>query len=347
MPSPTADPPPVVAVGASAGGVEALRDFVARLPADFPAAVLVVLHIPATAVSALPMILDRAGAVPVREARDGDRLVAGTVLVAAPDRHLIVLDGRVSLTRGPSENGHRPAVDVLLRTAAHALGPRAAAVVLSGSLDDGAAGALSVARRGGLCVVQDFGEALYDGMPRAAAASVSVGFPPAGLDALRVLPIAEMASVLEEWAASLPPPAETSPEVLLQREAEVAELDAEEMHDPDRPGVPSGFGCPDCAGALFQIDEGGLRRFRCRVGHAWSPESLLGQQSAALESALWMALRSLEEKAALNDDLRDNAARSGHTITAARFGNNAEEARRAAELVRQLVSEIGGGSVED
>jgi two-component system chemotaxis response regulator CheB len=124
-------------------------------------------------------------------------------------------------------------------------------------------------------------------------------------------------------------------------EVEMADLDAETMHEPDRPGVPAGFGCPNCAGALFQIDEGGLRRYRCRVGHAWSPESLLAEQTVAMESALWMALRSLEEKAALNTDLGQRAAAEGHDLTAHRFEENARETLHAAELVRRLIDELG------
>jgi two-component system, chemotaxis family, protein-glutamate methylesterase/glutaminase len=334
MPDSTQHAPPVVVVGASAGGVEALRDFAAALPVDFEACVLVVLHVPSGARSALPAILNRACKLPVRHANDGDPVVAGVVMVAPPDHHLVLLDGRVSLTRGPRENGHRPAVDVLFRTAARAGAQRVAAVVLSGSLDDGAAGALAVVQRGGMCVVQDFDEALYDAMPRAAAqaAGVADGVP------TRYIP-----EVLAEWIAT---PASTPHDdlsVLLETEAEMAELDPGTMHDPERPGVPAGFGCPDCAGALYEIDDGGLRRFRCRVGHAWSPETLLARQTVALESALWMALRSLEEKAALNVQMHDQAANEGRDITATRFLESAEEARRAAEMVRRLVIDIGSG----
>jgi two-component system, chemotaxis family, protein-glutamate methylesterase/glutaminase len=332
---PTASgPPPVVVVGASAGGVEALQRFAASLPAGFPCCVLVVLHIPATGHSALPSILDRAGPLTARQADDGTAIRAGEILVAPPDHHLVVLDGRVAITRGPQENGHRPAVDVLFRSAARALGHRVAGVVLSGALDDGAAGAVAVAERGGLCLVEDFEEALYSGMPRATFQAVS---------SAKQIGVAEMAQILGEWSRTADDADPDAPSVLLEMEAEMAELDPDAMHDTDRPGTPAGFGCPDCAGALYQIEDGGLRRFRCRVGHAWSPESLLARQSIAMESALWMALRGLEEKAALNIEMAERAKYEGRPMVATRFIDNAAEARRAAELVRQLLADIGTG----
>jgi two-component system chemotaxis response regulator CheB len=326
----------VVVVGASAGGVEALRTLVSDLPADLPACVLVVLHLPSTGMSALPLILDRAGTLPARHAVEGDRLAPGTILVAPPDRHLIVLDDQVTLSRGPRENGHRPAVDVLFRTAARAHDGAVIAVVLSGALDDGAAGMVAVRHRGGTGIVQDFDDALYPSMPQAAYAAAGVE---------HVVPVKEIPALLGALLRDHPggrrseaaPPAEP----LLEVEAALADLDPDAMHDPDRPGSPSGFGCPDCHGALFQITEGALSRFRCRVGHAWSPQSLLAQQSQALEGALWMALRGLEEKAALSRDLGDRAADTGHDLSATRFRETATEALGAAELVRRLIQEIG------
>jgi two-component system chemotaxis response regulator CheB len=327
---------PVIVVGASAGGVEGLQRFAASLPAGFPGCVLVVLHIPATGHSALPAILDRAGPLRARQAEDGDELRPGEILVAPADRHLVVLDGRVALTRGPQENGHRPAVDVLFRSAARAHGAQVAAVVLSGALDDGAAGAVAVAERGGLCLVQDLEEALYDGMPSAACAAVA---------SAKQCRVADMPAVLEDWSRTLGDALSGAPSVLLEREADMAELDPDALHDPVRPGVPAGFGCPDCAGSLYQIDEGGLRRFRCRVGHAWSPESLLARQTIAMESALWMALRSLEDKAALNIEMAARAEDEERLMAATRFHEAAAEAHRAAEMVRTLVTEIGTGDV--
>jgi two-component system chemotaxis response regulator CheB len=323
---------PVVVVGASAGGVEALRDFVSVLPRDLPACVLVVLHLPRDAPSALPAILRRAGSLPARHAVNGEPLAPGVVLVAPPDHHLMVVDGEVALTHGPQENGHRPAVDVLFRSAARARDSQTIGVVLSGSLDDGAAGSLAITARGGRVLVQDPDEALYPSMPEAALRA-------SGTD-VRV-PIRRMGDVISTWLTEMPGPGPDPSEQMLQ-EVRMAELDPGSLHEPERPGTPAGFGCPECAGALYQIDEGNLRRYRCRVGHAWSPESLLAQQTADMESALWMALRALEEKAALNTDLSRRASDQGHDRTATRFDESADENHHAAELVRQLIERMAG-----
>jgi len=325
----------VVVVGASAGGVEALTQLTRALPIDLPAAVLVVLHIPPHVSSSLPAILSRNGALPARHPTDGQLLRPGEILVAPPDHHLLVDDDRVRLSRGPQENGHRPAVDVLFRTAAFSAGARAIGVVLSGALDDGTAGLISIKERGGLALVQDPEDAVYPGMPLSAIAHVPVD---------RIANPGELAQYLgqltRESSGSQPP----GRVPWLEFESKIARLDGEAMNSPDRPGTPAGFGCPDCAGALFEIDEGGLTRFRCRVGHAWSADSLLGQHALQLESALWMALRSLEEKAALSAQLHERALGRGNTITAERYAEQTAASLHAAGLIRSMLQSRIGGS---
>jgi two-component system chemotaxis response regulator CheB len=330
----------LVVVGASAGGVEALRVLLGSLPPDFPAAVLVVMHLPATGRSALPEILDRACPLPVRRVESGAPLQPGAVTVAAPDHHLLVVGDRVLLSRGPRENGHRPAVDVLFRTAARSAGPRVVAVVLSGALDDGTAGMIAVRERGGVGVVQDPEDALYPSMP---AHALEVG------SADHAVPVAKMGALLTDLVTEDIPDAAPAASELMDKEAAVAEFDVAALSDDDRPGSPSGFGCPSCHGALFTITEGGMERYRCRVGHAWSPEALAAEQSEALESALWMALRGLEERAALSLRMGERAQERGHTHTARTFRDRHDEAQAAALLIRRLLQheDLDGGPLPD
>jgi two-component system chemotaxis response regulator CheB len=321
----------VVVVGASAGGVEALRDLVAGLPADLPAAVLVVLHVPAGSRSALAKVLARTSRLPVRAAVEGAPLEPGTVTVAVPDRHLLLTEGeRLTLSLGPRENGHRPSVDALFRSAAQMAGPRVIGAVLSGALDDGASGLIAVTSRGGIAVVQDPDDALYDSMPRNACAAVG---------AAHVLPAAEIGPLLGHLTGEeLDDDVQVAPAPLeLRMENAMTQLDAESWGAEGHLGDPVPLTCPDCHGPLFRIPDGVLHRFRCLVGHAWSAESLAAQHTNAVEGALWMALRTLEEKAELSRAMAARAVAAGHALTARTFSERAEDAHQAALLVRDLL----------
>jgi two-component system chemotaxis response regulator CheB len=164
----------LVVIGASAGGVNALKRLVAGLPDDLPAAVCIVLHLARGSPSALAGILDRAGPLPCRFAELDQPLHIGEVVIAPPDHHLEVEDGLVHVTAGPRDNGYRPAVNVLFRTAAAARHSRVVGVILSGTMEDGAAGLAVIKAAGGAAVVQSPEDAEYPGMPASALAHVSV-----------------------------------------------------------------------------------------------------------------------------------------------------------------------------
>jgi two-component system, chemotaxis family, protein-glutamate methylesterase/glutaminase len=322
-------PRDIVVVGASAGGVEALRALASGLPADLPATVLVVLHMPARGASALPAILRRAGSLDAVTASNGVRPTQGRIYVAPPDHHLLLADDRLRLSHGPTENGHRPAVDALFRSAARAAGPRVIGVVLSGVLDDGAAGLVSIARRGGLAMVQEPGDALYAGMPHSALRHVAAD---------HVVPAAEMGFILKYLvreqvdvaAAPLPSPLDVIESNI------AAQSDQGTGYEVAGMARFSGFSCPDCQGNLVELDTE-TARYRCRVGHAWTAEALLEQQSAELERAMWTALRTLDEKVNLSRRLQTDARKRGNPTLSDRYRDTAEESQSAATVLRRFL----------
>lgn len=312
----------MIVIGASAGGVQALIDLVARLPADLPAAVLVVLHL-GPGKSALPDILTRSGPLQACHPADGEQLRPGRIYAAPPDLHMVLRDSRIMLVRGPRENGHRPAIDVLFRSAARAYGGRVVGLVLTGNLDDGTAGLLAIKRQGGVTMVQDPHEAAYPSMPVSALENVEVD---------HVLPLAKLAQMIGQLART---PAGGNGRQAW-RESQMAEerlgQSGEEI------GIPSGFTCPDCGGALWEKHDGELVRYRCRTGHAFSPESLDNAQQEALEAALWAALRALEERISLSRRISQRLRDSGLQGGAARFNAQADAAAAHVGLLRGMLN---------
>jgi two-component system, chemotaxis family, protein-glutamate methylesterase/glutaminase len=322
----------IVVVGTSAGGVDALLTLVKTLPGSFPAPICVVLHIPPDSPSLLAQILSRSTSLKVKEAEDGERYDKGTVYIAPPDRHLLIADdGTLHVGRGPRENRHRPAVDPLFRSAALSHGRRAIGVILSGTLDDGTAGLMAIKQRGGIALVQDPRDAIYPGMPQSALQNVEVD---------HVVPVREIADKLVEIVASPLPPRVLKPIVDddLKLEVKMAELDHDALAGDDRPGEPSPYSCPDCGGVLWEIENGEYVRFRCRVGHAFSPETMLGAQSDKLEEALWAAMKTLEESARLSKRLAQNERGRGHEWLAERFEKKEKDARARVETIRKFLA---------
>lgn len=277
----------VIVIGASAGGLQVLQRIMGDLPANLPASVFVVQHVGQT--SHLAPILDRAGPLPVTWAESGTPIKIGHVYVAPPERHLLLHDRHLLLRRGPQENLVRPAIDPLFRSAAATFGGRVIGVVLSGALNDGAAGLHAVKRCGGLAVVQDPHDAVMPEMPQSALFNTDVD---------HVLPGPAIGALLAELAAR---PAGPTPEIPLdiRLEAAIAAQELGDMATEDRLGRLSRFTCPDCHGTLWEINDNGVLRFRCHVGHAFTGEVMLAAQTQQIEQTLWSLMRSHAERAAL------------------------------------------------
>ena len=325
----------IVVVGFSAGGIEPLLRLVEALPADFPGAVFVVHHFPPQSVSALPNILQRASALDVVQAVDGDAIVPGRICVARPDQHLVLTGGRVRCTNGPREQGHRPAIDPLFRSAARTFGPRVVGVILSGTLDDGTVGLIEIKARGGLALVQEPEEAAYSGMVMSALRNVAVD---------RAAPARELAAILdgvarhEEPGQDLCPPGLHGDFAVGSRNApEPSMAGTAAIRNPAALGRPSPLVCPECGGVLFEREQDDFLHFRCHVGHAFSEEAMFASQSRAVEGALWSAVRALEEKAELSRRLAEQAGHRGLHRAVTQFETAAREAEHGSSVLRRTL----------
>jgi two-component system chemotaxis response regulator CheB len=323
----------IVLIGGSAGALEPLRRLLSDLPGDLAATLFVVVHTGANTHDSLGRILDRAGPLPTELARDGLAFEPGRVYVAQPDLHLLLEDGRMLLRRGPRENLSRPAIDPLFRSAAAAHGARVIGLLLSGMLYDGASGLRAIKRCGGIAVVQDPADALYPEMPRHALQLSEVDYSPgaAGLAKLLVALVAEPAG----------PSPEVPEDIRLEVRITAQDVGRRAEAQLERPVALS---CPECGGALREITEGEVLRYRCHVGHAYDAELLLGAQTDVVERALWTALRALEDRAAL---LRRMARqRTISNSLASRWAERAAEHEADAQAVRSLLLDAGRPDLE-
>lgn len=301
----------IVAIGASAGGIEVLLDIVGDLPADLAAALFVVVHLPSGHASALPELLTQRGTLPAVHPLHAERIERGKIYVAPPDNHLQLLPGFIEVVRGPKDNGHRPAADVLFRTAAASYGSRVIGVVLSGYQDCGTAGMMSIKARGGISVVQDPATAMAAEMPRHVIERVEVD---------HVVHPRDLPGLIKRLVGTPAGPAIDPPQIVRQ-------IEGHEL------GVRAEVVCPICEGVLTEAQPGVFHHFRCHVGHAFTLESLVREQSDEMERALWSAVRALEESAAL-------ALRVSRYETAdvkARFAEKAQTHRQHADHIRQLL----------
>jgi len=316
----------IIVIGTSAGGVDALTELTSHLPKKFDASIFVVMHIGST--SALPEILSRRGNLPAVAAQNNKRYRPGCIYCAPPQCHLLIKDHVTTLSRGPRENGHRPAVDVLFRSAARAHREKVVGVVLTGGRDDGSAGLFTIKARGGIAIVQDPNEAMTRNMPANALEMVDVDF---------CLPIRQIAKVLVQLVEGK---ATNITESLVSGTKIEEHVDA--VHSKRQPpGQQVPFACPECNGPLYEASEGKLTRFQCIVGHAFSPESLSEEHSAALERALWTAIRKLKERVVLHEDLLAGKHRNnGEKELMDRLEESITTAEQDIKLLRDVLDRV-------
>ncbi len=311
-----------IVIGASAGGVETLREVVSRLPADLPAPVFVVLHIPPYVESGLPHILSHCGLLEAIHPDDGAAIKAGSIYVAPPDHHLLIEGRRIGVKKGPKENRFRPSIDALFRSAAYTYGPRAIGVVLSGALDDGTSGLWSIERLGGVTVVQLPSEARFEQMPRSALEYVQV---------THTLPSTEIGSLLSRLAGEPLPKGvaeitmDDDGKARMKIELEIAGAKSAFQKGVMELGALTPFTCPECHGALVRIGEGKMSRFRCHTGHAYTDSALLEGVMETTGEMLWQVIRSFEESLMLLNHMGNHLKQAGDPDRAETFFVKARE----------------------
>jgi two-component system chemotaxis response regulator CheB len=330
-------PPRIIVIGASSGGVEPLRNVVSQLPSGFPIPVFATMHVPADYHSLLPSLLSRASALPALHPKDGTKIEPAHVYVAPSDHHLLVDDGFIAVKRGPKENGFRPSIDALFRSAAYSYGPGAVGVVLSGAMNDGASGLWSIKRLGGTAVVQEPAQSAYPSMPRSALEYVEADF--------RGSP-EQIGKYLARLPADLSPESH-DPSARLDRDARRMALETQIAAGVILPesaildmGDLSPFTCPECRGTLVKITEGNMLRFRCHTGHGYTAAALLESLTATVEAIIWQATRGSQEVSMLLEHIAGHLRASGDEEQARSFLEKSREInRRAAELHKLAVGQ--------
>lgn len=342
----------MIVVGASAGGIDALKKLLAPLPADLDASVFIVWHMAPSVRGVLPQILSSVTAIPVGHALDGELIQPNRIYVAPPDHHLLLEAGRIRLTRGPKENRFRPAIDPLFRSAALYYGNRVMGVILSGALDDGTAGLWTIKERGGLALVQDPAEAEVPSMPESAIERVAVDYVlPVAQLATRLIELAQQtvarpnATDTQETASGGVSDRRTGPSGVRPSDWQKTALEIQVAANDNDAGMAlfshgtlSPYTCPECHGVLTMLREGSLTRFRCHTGHAYSADTLLATLTETIEHNLYTTLRSMEEAMILLNHLGDHYAEANQPKLAALYFQKAEETRNRADGIRQATT---------
>jgi two-component system, chemotaxis family, protein-glutamate methylesterase/glutaminase len=321
---------PIVVIGASAGGFDALKELVSKLPSDFNGAIFIVWHMSPTIEGVLPNVLNRLNSLfHASNAIDKEPILPKRIYVAPPDKHLLIEKGRVRVTRGPKENRFRPAVDPLFRSAAFNYGETVIGIILSGALDDGTAGLWSVKYYGGTAIVQDPEEAKVIGMPENALREVDVDY---------CVPVTKIADILAKWQ----PRQKVNDDVVKNDKKTEAEIRIASQDNAFALGIMelgelTPFTCPECHGVLASLKDGNIKRYRCHTGHAFSADSLLSSITERIEESIFGAIRGMDESVMLLNHVGDHFAEKNETKLASYYFNKAKEAQDRSAILRLAV----------
>ncbi|WP_096608029.1 chemotaxis protein CheB [Calothrix sp. NIES-2100] len=322
----------IIVIGTSAGGLKALGAIVGALRSDIDAVLLIVQHLAADKPSILPQILADVGSLPASHPVDGEEIDKGRIYIAPPDHHLLVDQGHIRIVRGPQENRFRPAIDALFRSAARAYGPRVVGVVLTGYLDDGTVGLQAVKKRGGIAIVQDPKEAEYPSMAKSALRFVKVDY---------CLPLAEIPDLLVRLSKE---PAAEEEAYPVTKEIEVESKIAQQgmntqefLQNVEAIGTRTTYTCPECNGSIWQIGKDEPLRFRCHIGHSFTANVFLAEQTQNLENALWSAVRAMEEKVTFSRQMSEQMKNYNLQSAAAKYEEHAKNLDAEVAMIRGII----------
>jgi len=323
----------IIVIGTSAGGLKALGAIVGALPVDMDAVLLIVQHLAADKPSILPQILADVGSFPASHPSDGELLQTGRIYIAPPDHHLLVNQGSMRVVRGPQENRFRPAIDALFRSAARAYGSRVVGVVLTGYLDDGTVGLQAIKKRGGVAIVQDPKEAEYPSMAKSALQYVKVDY---------CLPLAEIPDLLvhlsNEPAAAKDEAYPVTAEMEVESKIAEQQMNTQEfLENVEAIGTRTTYTCPECNGSIWQIGKEAPLRFRCHIGHSFTANVFLSEQTQNLENALWSAVRAMEEKVTFSRQMSEQMRNYNLQSAATKYEDHAKSLDAEVSLIRGII----------
>lgn len=318
----------IVVIGASTGGIETLSAILTRLPATLSASIFIVQHTSPMSKGYLAQILNNLSELEVVEAKDNEPIKKGYVYVAPADYHLLIKDEHTKLVRGPKENRSRPAIDPLFRSAAASYTSRVIGVILSGALNDGTAGLLSIKDCGGIAIAQLPSDAICASMPQSAVDNVELDY---------CLPALQIADKLIELVNQKAENFVDIPEEILI-ENTIAENGMSTIKIQDDIGKASFYSCPECGGRLWEMNKDNqFKRYRCHIGHAFTAANILSESTQRIDDALEVALRTLKEKSNLLKQMAEDARVLGQSNIANIYESQVKETNKQANAINALL----------